>query len=78
MLGSHRLIQRLWKDEKVASLESIVAAKEEALTALAKERERIMRMSKSEAIKELIKKNNIDGRMRVVTGVCDNGLLDLV
>jgi hypothetical protein len=78
MLGSHKHIQALWKDEKIASLESVAAAKEEALTALAKERERIMRMSKDEAIKELIKKNNIVGRIRAVNNVRDNGLLDIV
>lgn len=78
MLGSHKSIQALWKDEKVASLESVVAAKEEALAMLARERERIMRMSQDEAITELIKKNNIDGRVRAVSAVCDNGLLDIV
>lgn len=78
MLGSHKSIQALWKDEKVASLESVVAAKEEALTVLATERERIMRMSKDQAIQELIRRNNIEGRIRAVTSVRDNGLLDIV
>lgn len=78
MLDSHARIRALWKDEKVASLESVAAAKEEALEMLAKERARIMQMSKDDAIKELIRKNNIDGRIRAVGGVRDTGILDLV
>jgi predicted transposase YbfD/YdcC len=77
MLSFHGGIRALWKDEKMASLESVAAAKEEALSILSRERERIMRMTKDEAIIELIKRNNIDGRIRAVAGVRDNGILDL-
>lgn len=78
MLAGHRRIRSLWRDEKIASLASVVAAKEEALIALSSERERIMLMSKNDAIQELIRKHNINGRIRAVNAVRDNGLLDIV
>lgn len=78
MLEAHTSVRQLWQDEKLASLESVNAAKEEALTALAKERERIMKMSRDEAVAELMKKNNIEGRIKIVAAIRDNGLLNIV
>ncbi|NBU58955.1 MAG: HindIII family type II restriction endonuclease [Betaproteobacteria bacterium] len=75
MLDFHPSIRELWNIEKLVTLESITAAKEEALTALAKEREQIMRMSREQAIASLILDRNIDGRERVIRSVADNGLL---
>ncbi|KAF5308684.1 hypothetical protein FQR65_LT18008 [Abscondita terminalis] len=49
------VIEKLWQQEKQASLESIEIAKEEDLTFLAKQREKIMRMSHEEALDELVK-----------------------
>jgi hypothetical protein len=60
-----------------AAVESIVAAKKEALTFLAEEREKIMRMSHEEAIRELIQVHKIESRIRVINSVSDNGLLDI-
>jgi hypothetical protein len=59
-------------------LEAIGIAKEEALNELAKERERIMRMSKEQAVRELILKANITNRENKVRGVVDTGILNLV
>jgi hypothetical protein len=56
----------------------MVAAKEEALTMLAREREGLMRMSREEAIKRLILDRNIDGREKVVRKVSDNGILAML
>jgi type II restriction enzyme len=75
MLNHHKKVPELWGIEKLATLESIVAAKEEALTFLAREREEIMRMTREEAIKFLIADRNIDGRTKVVKAVGDNGIL---
>jgi len=77
MLGFSRKIHDLWRLEKQAAVESIVAAKQEALTFLAAEREKIMRMSHEEAIKELIQVHKIEGRIKVINSVSDNGLLGI-
>jgi HindIII restriction endonuclease len=77
MLDSDGTIGPLWQREKLATLESIAVAKEEALTMLAREREEIMRMSREEAIKQLILGRNIDGRERVIRSVSDNGILTI-
>ena len=70
-------IASLWREEKIASTESIQHATEEALQFLAAERERIMRLSREEAIQGVIRGRNIDNRMRAVRAVADNGLLEL-
>lgn len=62
MLELSNQIECLWKEEKQAAVESIVVAKEEALTFLAQEREKIMRMSYEEALQELVKFHRIDKR----------------
>ena len=77
MLGAHPMVSALWRDEKLANLESIAAAKEEGLVALSNERTRILRMSHTEAIQALINDKNIDGRVRVINAVSDTGLLSL-
>ena len=75
MLQYDNTIRPLWAEEKLATLESIAAAKEEGLTMLAQEHVAIMRMSREEAITKLIVDRNIDGRERVIRGVSDNGIL---
>jgi hypothetical protein len=78
MLNSDAAIMPMWQQERAATLESIAAAKEEALTAFACEREQVMRMSREEAISHLIQGRNIDGRERVVRSVSDNGILAML
>lgn len=78
LLASHKVVPELWKHEKVAAVESIAIAKEEALTEIATERERILRMSKEQAVRELIRKANLDNRERVIRRVSDTGILNLV
>jgi type II restriction enzyme len=77
MLDFSPQISELWKIEKQAALESIAAAKDEALKYLAKEREKIMRMSHSEALAELIKVHKIESRIRVIESLSDNGILNI-
>jgi type II restriction enzyme len=77
MLGFSKKIVDLWRVEKQAAVESIITAKEEALTYLAKEREKIMRMSHEEALRELIRATNIENKIRVIKSVSDNGILEI-
>jgi hypothetical protein len=65
-----------WRLEKLANLEAIAAAKEEALTFLAREREAIMRMSHEEALNRLIETSKISNRISVIEAISDNGLMD--
>jgi len=77
LLDSDESIAAMWKEEKIASIESIQVAREEALQFLATERERIMRLSREEAIREVIMWRKIENRIRAVQSVSDNGLLEL-
>ena len=74
-LDADESIARIWREEKIASLESICIAREEALTFLARERERIMKLSREDAIQEVLKWRKIENRIRTVRSVADNGLL---
>lgn len=75
MLDAHPSIPNLWQDEKIANMESIKAAKDEALTALAIERQHILQMTHDEAIRTLIRHRNIDGRTKIISAVSDSGIL---
>jgi len=67
----------LWREEKLALLESIAIAKEEALTFLASERQRIMRFSREQAIREVLAGRKLDARVDAVESVSENGLLEI-
>jgi type II restriction enzyme len=77
ILSFSKKIQPLWDIEKGVATESIAVAKEEALTFLAQEREKIMRMSHKEALKELIKVHKIESRIKTINAISDNGLFTL-
>ena len=49
-------------------------AKDEALKYLLAEREKIMRMTHEEALKELFKTSKIDNKISIIKGISDNGL----
>lgn len=70
-------ISDIWQEEKIASIESIQLAREEALQFLASERERIMRLSREDAIQEVIKWRKIENRIHAVESVADNGILEI-
>ena len=70
-------IGAIWRDEKLASNEAICIAQEEALTFLAAERERIMRLSRADAIKEVLKWSTLDNKVQKVQSVAKNDILDL-
>ncbi len=75
MLNHSGKIEELWKIEKKAAVDSIKAAKQEALEFLASEREKIMRMSHEEALKELIEVHKIESRIKVIKSVTNNDIL---
>lgn len=77
MLNFSKKIEDLWKTEKLAAIESIAIAKEEALSFLAKEREKIMRMSHNEALAELVKVYKIESKIQIIQSVTDNNILAL-
>lgn len=72
-----KAVEPLWSIEKGVATESIAISKEEALTFLAQEREKIMRMSHKEALKELIKVHKIESRIKTISAISDNGLFTL-
>jgi type II restriction enzyme len=77
ILSFSKKIEPLWNIEKGVATESIAIAKEEALTFLAQEREKIMRMSHKEALKELIKVHKIENRIKIINAISDNELFTL-
>ena len=70
-------ISAVWQEEKKASVESIHISRSEALEFLAAERERIMRFTKEQAIREVLKANKLDNKIRAICSIVDNGLLGL-
>lgn len=78
ILSFDGILGDIWKEKKQASIESIFIARKEALGFLASERERIMKFSKEDAIKEVLKSRKIENKIRAITSVSDNGLLGVV
>ena len=76
-LDADRRIADIWREEKIASLESIAIAREEALSYFAKERERIMKLSRKEAIREVLQWRKLGSRVQAVKSVKYNGLLEV-
>lgn len=77
ILGHSKSMSDLWQDEKIAASEAIEIAKIEALSYLASEREKIVRMTHDEAIRELIKMSKIDSKIRIIKNITDNGLFGI-
>lgn len=79
MLGFDNRINELWKDEKLASAESIEIARCESLRFLASERERVMKMTKEQAISEVLVSYKLEGKIRAIKSlVGDNDLFEMV
>lgn len=77
MLDFDSQIGEFWKTEKVAAVESIIVAKEQALNYIAKEQEKIMRMSHEQAINQLLKAHKFDSKIDVIKGVISNDILEI-
>ena len=76
-LGAGRSIADIWREEKIASMESVRVAQEEALSYLARERKRIMKLSRTEAILEVLEWRKLESRVLAVKAVKDNGLMEI-
>ena len=76
LLGGGRT-SKLWRTEKIALLESIEVAKQDALKAFAEERTRIMRLSRQDAIRKVLSNRRLDTRTRAAETVSENGILDV-
>lgn len=76
-LNYNSCLAAIWREEKIASAESISISREEALQFLAEERERIMKLSREQAILEVLKWRKLENKIRAVKSVTDNGLLAL-
>lgn len=77
-LSGSPMINELWNEEKAATLEVIAFAKSEGLEALEQERSRILRLTHDEALSELVRQKNIDGRNATINSLRDNGLLRII
>ena len=77
ILTFDRKIDEFWRTEKMAAVESIKVAKEQALNYIAKEQEKIMRMTHDQAINELLKTNKFESKINVIRGVTNNDILEI-
>lgn len=77
LLDFDSAIGKIWQEEKLASNESIFVSKKEALTFLAAERERIMRLSRDEAIREVLEGRKVDSKIQTVESITQNEILNL-
>lgn len=77
IISASKAMRDLWRIEKIASEESIEAAKEEGLRYFAQEREKIMRMSHDEAIQEIVRLRRIDNNVKTISSVKNNNLFEV-
>ena len=72
-----KILKELWRIEKIASIEAMQIAKNEGLKFLASERDRFIRMSHNEVLKELIKISKIENKIKTIESISDNGLFEI-
>ena len=77
MLNFDKDIEKFWKTEKIAAIESIEIAKDQALTYLQKEQDKIMKLTHQQALKELIKVHKLDSKIEVINSVTENDILEM-
>lgn len=70
-------VDDLWETEKIATIEGISVSKEIALAYYASQREAIMRLSRKEAIRQLIEMHKIDSRINTIRAVSDNLIMSI-
>lgn len=78
MLNFIEPIKKFWKEEKIAASEAVDVLRTEALEFYAGEREKIMRMTKDEAVKALIQRSKIDERIRTIKNVSDSKIMEII
>lgn len=77
MLGFSPILNELWKEEKMATENAVILAKQAALNFLARERERICRMNHNEAIQELLKLTKIQNKVATIQSVSNTNILSM-
>jgi type II restriction enzyme len=65
----------LWTTEKTASLDALTLAKEEAMTVLVAERDRLLQLSHRQALQELLRSSGIEKRIETVRQIEHGNLL---
>lgn len=75
MLDYDAVIADIWREEKAATTDALAIAKEEALVHCAAERERIMKMGREEAVRELVVAHKLDRRKGKIMTVTNNNIL---
>ena len=77
MLAYDKHIEIFWKTEKIAAIESIEIAKEQALDYLKTEQDKIMKLTHKQALIELIKVYKLDSKIEVINSVTENDILEM-
>jgi len=77
MLRCGEPIGDFWRTEKMAVVEGISISKGLALKHYASQREAIMRLSRKEAIGQLIQMHKIDNRIERIEAVSDNLIMNI-
>lgn len=75
LLSYGKSVNDLWREEKIATLESIAISKEIAISYYTRKREEIMKLSHDEALRVIIDMHKIDSRIKTIEGVSDNSLM---
>ena len=71
-------LKGLWHIEKLAFIEALAEAKQEALECLSAERRRILKMTHDEAIQALIAGRKLDAKEKLINSFADNGLMEVL
>lgn len=77
MLQYGGLISKLWRTEKIATVESIDISKAIALEHYVSQEKAIMELSRKEAVKQLIKMHRIGSRIETIKAVSDNRIMEI-
>ncbi len=78
MLRFSPIVQPLWQREKQASLEALNVGKQEALAFLASERQRMVKMSREEAVRELLKVSKVESKVRTINAVSISEIMGIM
>jgi type II restriction enzyme len=70
-------VRGIWTEELQATSQAIGAARAEGMGILSRDKERILALSREEAISSLLELHRFDARIDVINGIGDNGLMGL-
>jgi type II restriction enzyme len=78
MLRFSPIVQPLWQREKQASLEALNVGKQDALAFLASARQRMVKMSREEAVRELLKVSKVESKVRTINAVSISKIMGIM